>query len=107
MTKLHFKSIRKGFMVFVLNFSLSFIRAKAALAASINLAPSSAWEKAGGNMKKIASAARNSASEIVFSAALLSLSMFAFVINNFSGAIWLLWYSSLYASTFFFFYKYG
>ena len=106
-TKIHFKSVRKGLMVFFLNFALAIIRAKAVIAASLSLAPASAWDKAEGDMKKVATAARNSASEIVFSTALLALSMFAFVINNFSGALWLLWYSLLYASTFFFFYKYG
>lgn len=109
LTKLHFKSLRKGFMVFMLNFGLSFVRAKAALAAYRNAYPSSGWQK--GEKRSPAGMAaltlRNSFSEISFSSALLVLSVFALIINNVYGAVWLLWYGILYASTFILFYKYG
>lgn len=109
LTKIHFKSLRKGFMVFMLNFGLSFVRARAAIAAYRNAYPSSGWQKdpkptaAGMAMQTI----RNSFSEISFSSVLLVLSVFALIVNNIYGAAWLVWYGLLYASTFILFYKYG
>lgn len=109
LTKLHFKSLRKGFMVFMLNFGLSFIRTRAAIAALTSSSPSSGWQK--GDKQSPAGMAlrtiRNSFSEISFSSLLLLLSVFALIANNIYGAAWLLWYGLLYASTFVLFYKYG
>ena len=109
LTKIHFKSFRKGFMVFMLNFGLSFVRARAAIAAYTNSRPSSGWQK--GNVrapaKMVIRTIRNSFPEISFSSVLLGLSVFAFMINNIYGGIWLLWYGMLYASTMILFYKYG
>ncbi len=108
-TKIHFKSVRKGFMVFMLNFSLSFIRTKAAIAASLNRYPSSGWSKGDvqGGAGKAAHTLRSTFSESVFSSALFVLGALALIINNIYGAVWLIWYAALYASTFIFFYKYG
>ncbi|MDE1849828.1 MAG: glycosyltransferase [Candidatus Micrarchaeota archaeon] len=109
LTKIHFKSIRKGFMVFILNFALAFIRAKAALSAVMNVSPSIPWHTGSGSgmNRKIGAAFRNSISEVVFSSSLFVLGIFAFTIHDLSGGLWLLWYSFLYISTFYFFYKYG
>ena len=109
MTKLHFKSIRKGFMVFVLNFSLSFIRAKAALAATLGIYPSSGWAKgdASSTENKAVRTLRTTVTETTFASALFVLGALALVINNAYGAVWLLWYAVLYSSTFILFYKYG
>ncbi|MDE1851646.1 MAG: glycosyltransferase [Candidatus Micrarchaeota archaeon] len=109
LTKIHFKSIRKGFMVFILNFALAFIRAKAALSAVLNLSPSMPWHTGTGDgtNRKMGIALRNSLSEVLFSSSLFVLGMFAFTIHDLSGALWLLWYAFLYISTFYFFYKYG
>ena len=108
-TKIHFKSVRKGFMVFMLNFSLSFIRTKAAIAASLNRYPSSGWSKGGEPDRKgrAVHTFRNTISESAFSSTLFFLGVLAFIINNVFGAVWLMWYAALYASTFIFFYKYG
>ncbi len=109
LTKLHFKSLRKGFMVFMLNFGLSFVRAKAAIAAVTHSYPSSGWQR--GEKRSAsgmaASTIRNSFIEISFSSVLLALGVFTFLGNNIYGAAWLLWYGLLYASTFILFYKYG
>ncbi len=109
LTKIHFKSLRKGFMVFTLNFSLSFIRTKAALAAAMNHSPSAGWAK--GESRAIKSRAlhtlRSTLTETTFSSTLLVLGLFAFLFNNVYGAIWLIWYAILYSSTFILFYKYG
>ncbi len=109
LTKIHFKSLRKGFMVFMLNFGLSFVRAKAAIAAFRNRYPKGGWTKGDKTTKPGLSMRilRNSMSEISFSSILLVLGAFAFIINNIYGAAWLLWYGMLYASTFILFYKYG
>ncbi|MDE1860352.1 MAG: glycosyltransferase [Candidatus Micrarchaeota archaeon] len=109
MTKIHFKSVTKGVMVFLLNFALSFVRFKAAIAAALNHMPFLAWTADTGenSTKKAASAFRKSTHEVIFSGALLALSLVALLVNNIFGALWLLWYGVLYISAFFFFYKYG
>ncbi len=109
LTKLHFKSFRKGFMVFLLNFGLSFVRAKAAIAAYKNAYPSSGWTKGDKRSPSgmIIKTVRNSFTEVSFSSVLIVLSFLALMINNAYGAIWLLWYGLLYASTSILFYKYG
>lgn len=109
LTKIHFKSIRKGFMVFILNFALAFIRAKAAISALLNLSPSMPWHTGTGQgaNRKMGMALRNSLSEVLFSSSLFALGMFAVTIHDITGALWILWYAFLYISTFYFFYKYG
>ena len=109
LTKMHFKSIRKGFMIFLLNFALVFIRVKAALSALFNLNYQVLWEgsKDGRRRKKVTYAIRNSFMEIFFSAALFILSLSAMTIDNISGGLWLFWYGILYVSTFYMFYRYG
>ncbi|MDE1767904.1 MAG: glycosyltransferase, partial [Candidatus Micrarchaeota archaeon] len=108
LTKIHFKSIRKGFMVFFLNFALSMTRTRAAVSAYLNSSPSYGWVKDGKNVNgRVSRTFKRSISEVTFSSVLLILSVFAFIINNVYGAAWLLWYGMLYASTFILFYKYG
>ncbi len=109
LTKIHFKSVRKGFMVFMLNFSLSFIRTKAAFAASANRPPSSGWSKGEKNVvgNRTLHTLKNTLTETAFSSSLLVLGFLALVVNNVFGAIWLIWYALLYSSTFILLYKYG
>ncbi len=109
LTKMHFKSIRKGFMVFLLNFSLSFIRTRAAIAASLGVYPTTGWAKGGKTEARgrTMSTLKRAFSETAFSSLLFMLGALAFIINNIYGAAWLLWYAVLYLSTFIFFYKYG
>ncbi len=108
LTKIYFGSFKKGFMVFMINFALAFIRSKAAFSAVLNRTPKAGWIRARLGMdKKAFIAARHSFVEILFSILLLILGGFAIVIDNFSGGLWLLWYGMLYSTTFYFFYKYG
>ncbi|MEM0200837.1 MAG: glycosyltransferase [Candidatus Micrarchaeaceae archaeon] len=107
-TKIYFNSIKKGFMIFLLNFALSFVRAKAAFSAIFRKKYNVIWDRHSKNNKygKIIYALRNSVFEITFSVMLFIFSIFAILINNIFGGIWLLWYGFLYISTLFMFYKY-
>jgi cellulose synthase/poly-beta-1,6-N-acetylglucosamine synthase-like glycosyltransferase len=107
LTKIYFKSLSKGIMVFMLNFSLAFIRTKAAIAAVLNLTPKKTWTR-GSDLGgiRIFSALRNSMAEVTFSSILFILGGMAISTDNISGGLWLLWYGLLYSSTFYFFYRY-
>jgi len=108
-TKIYFNSISKGVMIFVLNFALAFVRLRAALAAIFKAPPIAGWIK--GDRRGLAGnwllAMKSSIAEMVFAAMLFASSAFAFLMYNFSGAMWLVWYGILYSSTFVFFFKYG
>ena len=106
-TKIYFNSISKGIMIFLLNFSLAFIRAKAAFAAIFRKKYKIIWDR--NNLLKnnrAIYAIRNSIVEISFAILLFLLSLIAIGINNIFGGIWLIWYGILYASTLIMFYKY-
>ena len=108
LTKVYFKSVKKGFMVLFLNFSLAFVRANAALSAITNFRRKNAWSgDYSKSSRRLPLAFRNSFTEVVFSAALFGLGGIALMLNNLSGGLWLIWYGFLYTSTFYFFYKYG
>jgi cellulose synthase (UDP-forming) len=109
LAKIHFKSLRKGFMVLLLNFSLSFVRLKAAVSAAANSNPSSGWTRQADSKARygILDTLRGTFPETMFSSLLFILGLAALVINNVFGAIWLLWYAFLYLSAFAFFYIYG
>ena len=108
LTKLYFKSAKKGFMIFIVNFALVLIRTKAAISAIFSINPRTRWVRINArDGRSITHAMRNSLAEVSFSAFLVALGAIAIFIDNFSGGIWLLWYGLLYSSTFFFFYKYG
>ncbi len=107
LTKAYFNSYSKGVMMFTLNFALSFIRLKGALAAVLSQTPR--WPK--GSMQLLRSnpaltALTKAPLEIGFSVLLFATSFIAFLVYNISGALWLLWYGILYSSAFFFFAKY-
>ena len=108
LTKMHFGSVRKGIMIFLLNFALAFMRTKAAIHALFLGNKKVVWERdTNSRYGQFLFALRNSITEIIFSAVLIVLGIFAVVINNISGALWLMWYGLLYISTFYMFYKYG
>lgn len=109
LTKIHFKSISKGFMISLLNFALVFIRVKAAFSAIFQRDYKVLWDGARMNLmqSKTIYAVRNSLPEILFSSSLFVFSGIALTIDNLSGGVWLLWYGVLYVSTFYMFYKYG
>ncbi len=108
-TKVYFNSVRKGIMIFLLNFALAFIRAKAAFAAIFRKKYRVVWERKNKNNYKygrILYAAKNSIMEVSFAIFLFILGVIAVIINNVFGGMWLFWYGILYASTIFMFYKY-
>ncbi len=106
-SRIYFGSFGYGVMIFLLNFALAFIRTKAAIAAALHLNPVKGWAKGESQKLKRAFAAfKNSVAEVTFATILFILSIFAFITNNPSGGLWLVWYSLLYSSTFYFFYKY-
>ncbi|MGC8538280.1 MAG: glycosyltransferase [Candidatus Micrarchaeia archaeon] len=108
LSKIYFNSFKSGIMVYILNFSVAFIRAKAAVQATLGLKPKNLWAKGNLGTRRGAFlfALKNSVAEVSFSTVLFAFSVFAIANSNFSGGIWLLWYSLLYGSTFVFFYKY-
>lgn len=107
-TKIYFKSFRKGLMMFILNFALVFIRIKAAFSTLFNLKNTLAWEfeTITNQRKRMLFALKNSVLEAGFSAILFVLGALALLINNLYGGLWLLWYGSLYISTAYMFYRY-
>ncbi|MCL5419583.1 MAG: glycosyltransferase [Candidatus Marsarchaeota archaeon] len=108
LTKLYFGSAKKGVMIFIVNFALAGIRARAGLNAFFNLNPKFKWSRPKlANKLNILPAIRNSAFEIVLASVLLVFGTAAIAVDNFFGGMWLFWYSFLYSSTFYFFYKYG
>ncbi|MGC8648685.1 MAG: glycosyltransferase [Candidatus Micrarchaeia archaeon] len=109
LTKIYFGSLKKGIMIFFLNFALAFVRTKAAIAAILGKNPTSVW----GSFRQIKSKKSllisiiNSKVEVAFSMFLLILAFFAFSESNIAGGAWLIGYSCLYMLTTIFFYKYG
>ncbi len=107
LTKMYFGSAKKGFMVFLLNFALAFIRAKAAIAAVFRKRYRVIWDRDNSiKSYRFAYALRNSVAEVAFSVFLIALGGIAVSVNNFFGGMWLLWYGILYVSTLFMFYRY-
>ncbi len=109
LTKTYFGSAKKGFMVFLVNFALVFIRTKAAMSAVLSISPKKKWVRIDkeGIKNGVVAAARNSIFEILFAALLFVLGGAAIMIDNLSGGLWLVWYGVLYSTTFYFFYRYG
>lgn len=107
-TKLYFKSLSKGFMMLILNFSLSFIRTKAAIMAMFSVKGHNTWTGASflNSERKLLFALKNSVVETAFSAGLFVLGAIAIVINNLYGGIWLMGYGVFYISTVYMLYKY-
>ncbi len=107
-TKIYFNSIRKGIMIFLLNFSLAIIRTKAAVAAILNSSPASKWNRQKKvNRNNIIFAISNTKIELSISIGLVLLGIVAAYNKNIFGGIWLMWYATLYMVTTVLFYKYG
>ena len=107
LTKLYFKSFKRGIMLFALNFTLSFIRAKAALAALLHKNPYKSWTKSDAGKSSIYMAIKNTGTELTFSAFLFITAFVALYTKNTAGGIWLCWYGAMFAMTTLMFYKYG
>jgi len=108
LTKIYFNSVKKGIMLFILNFALAFVRTKAAIAAVFKRDPAMHWNRyVGTNKNKLFYALSNSAVEVVFSCAVIVLSIVATVTNHSSGGIWLVGYGVMYMFATILLYKYG
>jgi cellulose synthase (UDP-forming) len=108
LTKIYFKSISKGFMVFFLNFALAIVRTKAAIAAIFNRNPGMGWSKTTeDNSHNIVYSLYNTRFEIVFAAILFAFGYIAIITNNISGGFWLAGYGCLYLGSTIMIYKYG
>jgi len=108
LTKVYFGSVKKGFMIFALNFALAISRAKAALAAIFKRDPTVQWMKVEkGSASNLSYAIANTKTEIALSASFLSLGFVAFLESNVFGAIWLVTYGVLYLFTTILLYRYG
>ncbi len=108
MTKIYFNSIKKGFMVFALNFALAFSRTKAAIAAIMLKNPGMKWNRNNDTDKsKFVFSIMNTKTELAFATFIFILSFFAAKTNHISGGVWLMVYGFMYLFTTLFMYKYG
>lgn len=108
LTKVYFGSIKKGFMIFVLNFALAVVRAKAAVAAVLHRDPTVHWVKSGSDTRRnLSFAIANTKIEIALSGFLLSLGFIAMLASNIIGSLWLVTYGVLYMFATILLYRYG
>ena len=108
LTKIYFHSVKKGFMLFGLNFALAFVRMKAAVAAILRMNPTVHWNRQRSSMKKnILFSIMNTKLELTFAGAIFVLSYFAIITAHLTGGVWLMWYGIMYLFTTIFLYKYG
>lgn len=108
LTKIYFKSVKKGFMIFVLNFALAVVRTKAAIAAIFMKDPSIHWIRSTDkNKNNLIFAVRNTKTEITLAATLFVLGYVALMNSNIAGWIWLTTYGVLYFFATILLYKYG
>lgn len=108
MTKIYFNSIKKGFMVFALNFALAFSRTKAALAAIFHKNPGVHWNRNNDSEgSKLVFSVLNTRVELAFATLIFALSYFAAKTNHLPGGLWLMIYGIMYLFTTLFMYKYG
>ncbi len=108
LTKIYFGSVKKGAMIFVLNFALAIARAKAAFAAIVAKSP--IWQAVRSNSQSknnLVYAISNTKVEIAVGASLLFLGFVSFITNNITSWIWLSAYGVLYLFSTILFYKYG
>ncbi len=110
LTRVYFGSWKKGFMVFLLNYALAFVRAKAAVSTLLRRNPAMKWNKHKDSLvteKRILTVLSDTKMEVVFGVSMFTLSLLALSQLNLAGGIWLFWYGILYFLAAFFLYKYG
>ncbi len=106
-SKIYFNSLRKGIMVFLLNYALAIIRTKAAIATFFKGNPGVNWNRSAGIGNRLANAVSNTKVELAFSSMLFVLGYMALLFSNIAGWIWLSWYGILYLLATVFHRKYG
>ncbi len=107
LTKMYFKSFKKGAMVFMLNYALAFVRTKAAIMAALNIDKKLDWNTKGEKIKGVWTVLDRTKTEITFVVILVVLGVIALLKANISGGVWLIWYGGMYSLTPLFLYKYG
>ncbi|MDE1824761.1 MAG: glycosyltransferase [Candidatus Micrarchaeota archaeon] len=109
LTRIYFRSFKKGFMVFLLNYALAFVRTKAAISTLLQTNPGINWNRSKFESKSgnAGYSISNTKSEIAFASTMFVLGGFALSQFNISGGIWLIWYGVLYSLSTFLLYKYG
>jgi len=108
LTKAYFKSVSKGMMLFVLNFSLAIVRFKAAIAAILGVNPAIHWHRSNALSRGSAIfSIFNTPAEICFSLVFLASGGLALYLNNLAGSLWLAWYGTMYLAATLLIYRYG
>ena len=107
MTKVYFGSIKKGAMVYLLNFALAIVRTKAAIAALLHRNPGISWNRNRDVViNKLAYSILNTKFELSFTALIFVFSLIAYLTKHVGGGVWLMAYGFLYLTTTIFIYKY-
>ncbi len=107
-TKIYFKSFKKGILILFLNFALVVVRTKAAIAAALNIDPAKVWiRQKRVRTRSLRFALQNTKVELAISASLVLFGILAYTKHNFAGGAWLFWYAFLYTLATAFFYLYG
>lgn len=109
LTKIYFKSFKKGLMVFLLNYALAFVRIKAAIATVVGTNPGIHWNrsKLESGVNDIEYSLLNTKAEVAFAAVMFGLGIFALSEFNIAGSIWMVWYAFLYSLATILLFKYG
>ncbi len=108
LTKVYFNSFRKGFMIFVLNFSLAVVRTKAAAAALLKINPTTQWSRIRkGSKFDLGYALYKTKYEIALAVGLFAFSVLAVLSSNLEGALWLVFYGMLYLCATLMVFRYG
>ncbi len=98
-SKLYFSSYRYGFFVFILNFAVAFVRAKAAIDSLMRKKVFFKTAREEESRSILHVFLKFAKAETLFSAMLLIGGLYAFSVSNYLGGFWLLWYSLLFGTT--------
>ncbi|MGI0100895.1 MAG: glycosyltransferase [Candidatus Micrarchaeaceae archaeon] len=107
LTKIYFKSFKKGIMVFLLNYALAFVRTKAAISVFFGKEKKLNWTSKDAKRPGILEVLNRTRIEVAFVVIMAALGVFALSRYNISGGVWLIWYGVMYSLTSIFLYKYG
>ncbi len=107
-SKLYFNSFLFGFYVYLSNFAIAFVRAKAAVSALfVNLARFKGVKREESEGHSFSEALRGSVFESIFAVLFFFTAYLAILRGDIIGTFWLGWYGVLFSTTFVFLRKYG
>ncbi|MFH0817322.1 MAG: glycosyltransferase [Candidatus Micrarchaeota archaeon] len=108
LSKMYFRTFTYGFLVYILNFGVSFTRTNAAISAFKGERGIFKNVKREGRIgNSLVSAFRSTAYQSLFSIVFLFFGAVSFLRADLSGAFWLSWYGALFSSSFIFSYTRG